>query len=130
MRLARSFSPIAILRAASLLLLLGAAAPTLALMVGYGRWAAILVRVAPFYVGWGLAQPMAIATAMRPFADMAGRASAWLDLAQQLGRIRLSLLAAAYRGVMATPLVMGVGALGFAACAFAPQGARAPVAIA
>lgn len=87
MRLARSFSPIAILRAASLLLLLGAAAPTRTLMVGFG-------------------------------------------LAQQLGRIRLSLLAAAYRGVMATPLVMGVGALGFAACAFTPQGARAPVAIA
>jgi DHA1 family bicyclomycin/chloramphenicol resistance-like MFS transporter len=124
MRLARSFSPIAILRAASLLLLLGAAAPTLALEEGYRHWAIILVCVLPFYVGWGVAQPMAIAIAMRPFADMAGQASAWLGLAQQIGGIALSLLAARYGGGMATPLVMGVGALGFAACAFAPQGAR------
>ncbi len=125
MRLARGFSPIGILRAASLLLLLGAAAPTFALAEGYRHWAVILACVLPFYVGWGLAQPMAIAIAMRPFADMAGQASAWLGLAQQLGGIALSLLAAAYGGGMATPLVMGVGALGFAACAFAPQRAAA-----
>jgi hypothetical protein len=87
----------------------------------------MLVCVAPFYCGWGLGQPMAIAIAMRPFAHMAGQASAWLGLIQQLGGILFSLIAAALGGGVATPLVMAAAALAFIASAAAipqPQAGR------
>jgi DHA1 family bicyclomycin/chloramphenicol resistance-like MFS transporter len=126
MRLARSLPPLAVLRWASLLLLLGAAAPALALVEVRPHWAVMFVCVLPFYVGWGVAQPMAIAIAMRPFAEMAGQASAWLGLIQQFGGIALSFVAAGLGGGLATPLTMGLGALGFAACAFAPRGTARP----
>jgi hypothetical protein len=52
---------------------------------------------------------------MRPFAHIAGQASAWLGLAQQLGGIAFALIAAAFGGGMATPLVMAAAALAFVA---------------
>jgi DHA1 family bicyclomycin/chloramphenicol resistance-like MFS transporter len=121
-RLSRSLSAVTILRIAGPLLLLGAAAPALALAEGFRHWAVILVCVAPFYCSWGLGQPMAIAIAMRPFAHIAGQASAWLGLIQQLGGIVFSLIAAALGGGLATPLVMAAAALAFIASAAAiPQ---------
>jgi DHA1 family bicyclomycin/chloramphenicol resistance-like MFS transporter len=127
LRLSRSLSALTILRIAGPLLLLGAAAPALALVEGFRHWAVMLVCVAPFYCGWGLGQPMAIAIAMRPFAHMAGQASAWLGLIQQLGGILFSLIAAALGGGVATPLVMAAAALAFIASAAAipqPQAGR------
>lgn len=127
LRLSRSLSALTILRIAGPLLLLGAAAPALALVEGFRHWAVMLVCVAPFYCGWGLGQPMAIAIAMRPFAHMAGQASAWLGLIQQLGGILFSLIAAALGGGGATPLVMAAAALAFIASAAAipqPQAGR------
>lgn len=118
-RLSRSFGAITILRIAGPLLRLGALAPALALAEGFRHWAVILGCVAPFYCGWGLGQPMAIALAMRPFAHMAGQASAWLGLIQQLGGILFSLIATALGGGMATPLVMAGAALAFIASAAA-----------
>ncbi len=118
-RLSRSLGAMTILRIAGPLLFLGAAAPALALAEGFHHWAIILVCVAPFYCGWGLGQPMAIAVALRPFAHMAGQASAWLGLIQQLGGILFSLVAAALGGGIATPLVMAVAALAFIASAAA-----------
>ena len=118
-RLSRSVSAMTILRFAGPLLLLGALAPAVALAEGFRHWAVILACVAPFYCGWGLGQPMAIAIAMRPFADIAGQASAWLGLIQQLGGIFFSLIAAALGGGLATPLVMAAAALAFIASAAA-----------
>jgi DHA1 family bicyclomycin/chloramphenicol resistance-like MFS transporter len=115
-RLSHRFAAIKVLRVACPLLLIGAASLSLALAEGYRHWAVILVCLAPFYCGWGLGQPMATAIALRPFAHMAGRASAWLGLIQQLGGIAFSLVAAAFGGGVATPLVMSAAALGFIAC--------------
>ena len=78
----------------------------------------------PFYFGWGLGQPMAIATAMRPFPEMAGQASAWLGLAQTAGGIALSLTAGLFTPGFATPWIMLVGALGLAATSLVPEKAR------
>jgi DHA1 family bicyclomycin/chloramphenicol resistance-like MFS transporter len=126
-RLSRSVGAKTILRVAGPLLLLGAVASAVALAEGFRHWAVILVCVAPFYCGWGLGQPMAIAIAMRPFAHIAGQASAWLGLIQQLGGIVFSLIAAALGGGLATPLVMAAAALAFIASAAAiprPPAAR------
>ena len=87
----------------------------LALAAGYRHWAVIFACLAPFYCGWGLGQPMATAIAMRPFAHIAGQASAWLGLIQQLGGIAFALIAAALGGGTATPLVMAAAALAFVA---------------
>jgi DHA1 family bicyclomycin/chloramphenicol resistance-like MFS transporter len=118
-RLSRTLGAMTILRVAGPLLLLGALAPAVALAEGFSHWAIILACVAPFYCGWGLGQPMAIAIAMRPFAQTAGQASAWLGLIQQLGGIVFSLIAAAFGGGFATPLVMVAAALAFIASAAA-----------
>ena len=120
MRLAKTLLPRHILRIASGLLLLGTIGLTLVLWLGFRHWTAILVAVLPFYVGWGIGQPMAIAIAMRPFPDMAGQASAWLGLFQQVGGIVLSLIATRIGGAMATPAVMVLGALLYTAVVFVP----------
>ena len=54
---------------------------------------ALIIAMMPFFVGLGLAHPNALQTVMRPFAHVAGQASAWLGLLQQIGAIAVSLLA-------------------------------------
>lgn len=125
MRLAQALLPRHILRIAAGLLIVGTAAPLVVLGLGFHHWTAILAAVLPFYVGWGVGQPMAIAIAMRPFPEMAGQASAWLGLFQQLGGIALSLVAARIGGALATPAVMLLGALLYTAVVFVPP-ARTP----
>ncbi len=120
MRLAQRLLPRHILRTAAVLLILGTSAPALVLWLGFQHWAVILAAVFPFYLGWGLGQPMAIAITMRPFPEMAGQASAWLGLFQQVGGIALSLVAAHFGGGLATPLVMSLGAVLFACAVFVP----------
>lgn len=120
MRMAHRFLPRWILRTAAALLLLGTIAPTVVLWAGFQHWAVILVAVFPFYLGWGIGQPAAIAIAMRSFPEMAGQASAWLGLFQQVGGIALSLVAARFGGGLATPVVMIVGAVLFTAVVFTP----------
>lgn len=126
MRLTQLVLPRVILRIAAGLLLTGALAPAVVLWAGFGHWAVILIAVLPFYVGWGLAQPMAIAITMRPFPEMAGQASAWLGLFQQVGGIALSLAAAHFGGGMATLVVMVIGALGFTLAVTRPPPAPTP----
>ena len=53
----------------------------------------VVLTVLPFYVGWGIAQPQAIAIAMRPFLSIAGQASSWLGAIQQIGGILLAWIA-------------------------------------
>ena len=120
MRLAQRLLPRHILRTAAALLILGTTMPALVLWLGFGHWAVILVAVFPFYFGWGIGQPMAIAITMRPFPEMAGQASAWLGLFQQVGGIALSLVAAHFGGGLATPLTMALGSVLFTAAVFMP----------
>jgi len=120
MRLAQRLMPRYILRSAAGLLLLGTLAPSLVLWLGIHHWAVVLLAVFPFYFGWGVGQPLAIAITMRPFPDMAGQASAWLGLFQQMGGIALSLVAAHFGGGLATPLVMLLGAALFTLAVFTP----------
>ncbi|MDK9696788.1 MAG: multidrug effflux MFS transporter [Siculibacillus sp.] len=120
MRLAQRLMPRHILRTAAALLLLGTTAPALVLWLGHDHWTVILASVFPFYLGWGVGQPMAIAITMRPFPEMAGQASAWLGLFQQIGGIALSLVAAHFGGGLAIPLTMAFGAALFTAAVFTP----------
>lgn len=120
MRLAQRLLPRHILRTAAVLLIIGTTAPALVLWLGFQHWAVILASVFPFYLGWGIGQPSAIAITMRPFPEMAGQASAWLGLFQQVGGIALSLVAAHFGGGLATPLVMSLGAVLFAGAVFVP----------
>jgi DHA1 family bicyclomycin/chloramphenicol resistance-like MFS transporter len=68
----------------------------------------------PFYIGWGIIQPQAVAVAMMPFRHMAGQASSWLGAIQQLGGIVLGAIAVYCGGGRASLLVMvaSVGAVG------------------
>lgn len=122
--LARRYAPRAILQAGACLVVVGSLAPGLLLASGSRDGALVLIAVMPFYFGWGLGQPMAIATAMRPFPEMAGQASAWLGLAQTAGGIALSLTAGLFTPGFATPWIMLVGALGLAATSLVPEKAR------
>jgi DHA1 family bicyclomycin/chloramphenicol resistance-like MFS transporter len=60
----------------------------------------------PFYIGWGIIQPQAIAVAMMPFRHMAGQASSWLGAIQQLGGIVLGAVAVYFGGGRASLMVM------------------------
>jgi MFS transporter, DHA1 family, multidrug resistance protein len=53
----------------------------------------LILAMTPFYVGLGFAHPNALQTVMRPFAHIAGQASAWLGLIQQTGAVIVSLIA-------------------------------------
>lgn len=52
-----------------------------------------LAMVFPFYVGLGFAHANAIQMVMRPFPHMAGQASAWLGLLQQVAGVAVSVIA-------------------------------------
>lgn len=52
-----------------------------------------LFMVLPFYVGLGFTHANSLQIVMRPFPHMAGQASAWLGLMQQLGGVVVSVLA-------------------------------------
>lgn len=120
MRLAQRLIPRHILRIAAGLMILGTVAPMLVLEAGVTAWPLVIAALLPFYVGWGLAQPMATSIAMRPFPDMAGQASAWAGMAQQLGGIAFAFVAASFGGGMATVAVMIVAALAFTGTVFLP----------
>ena len=52
-----------------------------------------LIAILPFYIGLGFAHANALQITMRPFPHIAGQASAWLGLAQQIGGVLISMLA-------------------------------------
>lgn len=120
MRLARSRPPRHVLRVAGGLMILGTLAPLVVVTAGAGAWIPVLIALLPFYLGWGLAQPMATAIAMRPFPESAGQASAWLGISQQAGGIAFGLVAATLGGGLGTLTVMVVAALAFTGVVFLP----------
>jgi DHA1 family bicyclomycin/chloramphenicol resistance-like MFS transporter len=61
----------------------------------------LLVGVMPVYVGLGIAHANALQLVMRPFGEIAGQASAWLGLLQQLSGVAISTTAVAFGGGIA-----------------------------
>jgi DHA1 family bicyclomycin/chloramphenicol resistance-like MFS transporter len=66
----------------------------------------LLTGVLPFYIGLGIAHANALQLVMRPFGDMAGQASAWLGLVQQLAGVAISTAAVAFGGGVVAILAM------------------------
>ena len=92
-RLARHVRPTRLMTWGAVAMLTGSATTLSALgWPGLGP-VALIVAMAPFYIGLGLAHPNALQTVMRPFAHVAGQASAWLGLVQQFGGVVVSLVA-------------------------------------
>ena len=120
MRLTRTHTPSHVLRIAAGAMLVGTLVPLALLLTGRPHWGVLLVALLPYYVGWGLAQPMATAVAMRPFPEMAGQASAWLGIAQQVGGMAFAVVAASLGGGTATPVVMVAAAVVFTVSVFIP----------
>ena len=128
MRLTRRLIPRHVLRIAAAAVVVGTAGPLALLLSGHVHWAVLLVALLPYYVGWGLAQPMATAIGMRPFPEMAGQASAWLGIAQQVGGMAFAVVAASLGGGLATPAIMTIAALVFTAVVFMPVQKAPPTA--
>ncbi|NLH83124.1 MAG: multidrug effflux MFS transporter [Phyllobacteriaceae bacterium] len=120
MRLARHMTPQRVLRIAAAAMIVGTTAPLAFVLAGAAHWAVLLVALFPYYVGWGLAQPMATAIGMRPFPEMAGQASAWIGIAQQVGGMGFAVVAAGLGGNTATLVVMVAAAVSFTVAVFLP----------
>lgn len=120
MRLTRRLEPRHVLRIAAAAMIVGTAVPLALVVTETAHWVGLLVTLFPYYVGWGLAQPMATAIGMRPFPEMAGQASAWLGIAQQVGGMGFAVVAASLGGNTATLVVMTVAALAFTGAVFLP----------
>jgi DHA1 family bicyclomycin/chloramphenicol resistance-like MFS transporter len=89
---ARAASP-TILLAGACLMVVGSSTTLVLLVLGRPGMVSMLLAMLPFYLGWGFAQPQAVASAMRPFPHIAGQASAWLGLLQQLGGVAIAGIA-------------------------------------
>ncbi len=63
---------------------------------------------------------MATAIGMRPFPEMAGQASAWIGIAQQVGGMGFAVVAAGLGGDTATLAVMVAAAVSFTVAVFLP----------
>lgn len=61
-------------------------------------WYFMFISVIPFYIGWGILQPLSMGIAMRPFATMAGVASAWFGIAQFMGAASFTYIAGIFDG--------------------------------
>ncbi len=120
MRLVRTQPASRVLRAAAGAIVLGTIAPLAVITAGVAHWLPVLVALLPFYLGWGLAQPMATAIAMRPFPEAAGQASAWLGISQQVGGIVFGIVASGLGGGEASLVVMVAAALAFAGVVMLP----------
>lgn len=88
---------------------------------------ATLLLVLPFYVGLGLTHANALQIVMRPFPHMAGQASAWLGLLQQVGGVVVSVLAVkAGAGFAAIGVMIGCCVALVLASALLPRMAQEP----
>lgn len=105
-RLSLRQSPQRLLVWGGILMLLGSVTTWLALTrPGLGPFQ-LIVAMMPFYVGLGFAHPNALQTVMRPFVHVAGQASAWLGLIQQIGGVAVSLIAVSLGAGLAAVSVM------------------------
>lgn len=81
-----------------------------------------LIMVLPFYLGLGFTHANALQIVMRPFPHMAGQASAWLGLMQQLGGVVVSVIAVrAGAGFAAIAVMIGCCAALLAASVVLPR---------
>ncbi|MDR3376103.1 MAG: MFS transporter [Ancalomicrobiaceae bacterium] len=124
MKLAQRLIPRVVLRIGAAGMLLGCLGPIVAYSAGATQWWIYLIAILPFYVAWGLVQPAATAIAMRPFPDIAGQASAWLGMAQQIGGIVFAFIAASLGGGPVTLAIMLVCAALFTVSVFLPPQTR------
>ncbi len=92
-RLSARHSPQRLIALGAPLMVAGALGALFALTREAPHPMATLVMVMPFYVGLGFTHANALQIVMRPFPHMAGQASAWLGLIQQIGGVVVSMLA-------------------------------------
>ena len=110
--LAARLAPARILLLASAIATAGTAACYALLELTTPNSVLVVLTILPFYVGWGIAQPQAIAIAMRPFLAIAGQASSWLGAIQQIGGILLAWIAVQLGGGHASVAVMIASCIG------------------
>lgn len=94
-RLSHRLTPERILKWGTLLMLAGSLACLGALLGPSPHPALILAVMLPFYLGLGLVHANALQIVMRPFSTVAGQASAWLGLINQVAGALISLIAVA-----------------------------------
>ncbi len=92
-RLARRHAPEVVLGWGTWLMVLGSFAVLVALTRSAPHPLIVLACVWPFYIGLGFSHANAIQIAMRPFGQLAGQASAWLGLFQQIGGVVIATIA-------------------------------------
>lgn len=92
-RLSANHSPQRLIALGAPLMVAGALGALFALTRSAPNPLSTLVMVLPFYVGLGLTHASTLQIVMRPFPHMAGQASAWLGLLQQIGGVVVSMLA-------------------------------------
>ncbi len=92
-RLATRFRPEQMILAGAALMLAGGFAGLFALTRAVPHPIIVLVAMLPFYVGIGFAHSNAMQIVMRPFTHIAGQASAWMGVLQQVGGVAISMFA-------------------------------------
>ncbi len=105
-RLSGTYSPERLIALGAPLMLAGAIGGLFALTRAVPTPGLTLVLVLPFYLGLGFTHANALQIVMRPFPHMAGQASAWLGVFQQVGGVGMSLLAVRAGAGLAAVLVM------------------------
>ncbi len=121
-RLAGRHSPERLVALGAPLMLAGALGGLIALTRESPGPFATLAMVTPFYLGLGFTHANALQLVMRPFPHMAGQASAWLGLLQQVGGVVVSVLAVkAGAGLAAVGVMIGCCAALLLASALYPR---------
>ncbi len=121
-RLAGRITPERLVAAGAPLMLAGAIGGYFALSRANPGPVVTLIMILPFYLGLGFTHANAIQIVMRPFPHMAGQASAWLGLLQQVGGVVVSVLAVrAGAGFTAIGVMIGCCAALFAASILLPR---------
>ena len=95
----------------------GGLACVLTLAVGFASAAPLVLSVALFLAGFGLALPQAQAGALLPFPDRAGAASSLVGFSQQTSGAIIGAIVVHMLGQSAWPLVIGLSVMGCAALA-------------
>lgn len=92
----------------------GGVAMLASLALGIGSPAAIVLPVAVFLAGLGLAMPQAIAGALQPYPERAGSASSLLGVVQQTLAAVIGALVGHLLGQTAWPMALAIAAMGAA----------------
>ena len=127
-RLAGRMAPERLVSIGAPLMLVGAIGGYIALSRANPGPLSTLILILPFYLGLGFTHSNALEIVMRPFPHMAGQASAWLGLLQQLGGVVVSVLAVkAGAGFTAVGVMIGCCVALFAASIVLPRLLGGPV---